>query len=168
MITKKQLLDSILHENNIVKHLAGKLTPEMMDYRPAPGMRSTLELLHYLTCVGAGTVKSIANNNWQIFGAYADAAKNYKLADIQGALDRQAQDLKDAFQELSEDKLANLDVTFPWGGGDKLGMALVNTTLKFFTAYKMQLFLYAKANGLSKLNTANCWAGIDMDLPTPS
>ncbi|MFN8392792.1 MAG: hypothetical protein U0136_21040 [Bdellovibrionota bacterium] len=167
MITKKQLLDSLLHELHVVKHLTSKLTPEMMDYRPAPGMRSTLELLHYLCCVGAGATKSIANNNWEIFSAYSAEAKNFTLKDIPAALDRQAQDLKDAFAEISEDKFTNFDVTYPWGGGDKLGMAVINTSLKFLTAYKLQLFVYAKSCGLTKLNTANAWGGIDMEMPAP-
>jgi hypothetical protein len=44
-----------------------------------------------------------------------------------------------------------------------LGRALVETTLKWLTAYRMQLFLYAKASGNEKIGTANNWAGVDYE-----
>ena len=161
MITKKQCLDSLIHEVTIVKHLTSKLKPEMGAYKPAPGMRSTLEVLHYLSSVGVAPLKALLNDNWGIVSAHAEQAASLTLADMPAALDKEIAELKEVFAGLTEDKLMTTDVTFPWGGGDKLGIAIVNTCLKFVTAYKMQLFVYAKSQGLSELNTASLWAGID-------
>ncbi len=41
-----------------------------------------------------------------------------------------------------------------------LGLAILNGPLKWLTAYKLQLFLYAKACG-AEIGTANAWAGMD-------
>ena len=52
VLTKPELLGSLQHEVRILLHLAGKIDRRMLDYRPAPKQRSTLELLQYLTIMG--------------------------------------------------------------------------------------------------------------------
>ena len=44
-----------------------------------------------------------------------------------------------------------------------LGRALMDMPFRCLSGYRMQLFLYAKAAGNHDLNTANCWAGVDME-----
>jgi hypothetical protein len=48
--------------------------------------------------------------------------------------------------------------------GDKttVGRALVEITLKWMTAYRMQLFLGAKAAGNTEIWTPDCWSGVSM------
>jgi hypothetical protein len=48
----------------------------------------------------------------------------------------------------------------PGGGELPLGAALLNGPFKWLTSYKLQLFLYAKANGAA-IGTVNAWAGMD-------
>lgn len=165
MITKKQVLDSFIQEANICKHLYGKLTAPMFDFRAAPNTRSTLELLQYLTICAVGPAKSLVHGNWEISKGYREEAAKMPAADFLKRMDQQIEEMKTLFGELLEADLINRDVTYPWGGGEKLGMALVNTSLKFITAYRMQLFLQAKMAGLSDLNTSNCWRGSDAAMP---
>jgi hypothetical protein len=41
-----------------------------------------------------------------------------------------------------------------------LGEALIELVLKTATAYRMQLFLYAKASGSAQLTSSDCWQGV--------
>mgnify|MGYP005725594825 FL=1 len=43
------IIESIEHETTVIKHLASKISSDVLDYRPTPSQRSMLELLQYLT-----------------------------------------------------------------------------------------------------------------------
>ena len=58
MITKEQYIESFLKEIDIIKHLAEKIEPKMLDYRPTPGQRSTLELLQYLGHIASTAISA--------------------------------------------------------------------------------------------------------------
>ena len=49
VLTKSELIASLQNESRILLHLAGKVEPQMRDYRPTPKQRSALELLQYLS-----------------------------------------------------------------------------------------------------------------------
>jgi hypothetical protein len=52
VLTKPELIASFQNEVRILLHLAGKLAPADLDYRPTPKQRSAIELLRYLTVMG--------------------------------------------------------------------------------------------------------------------
>ena len=54
------------------------------------------------------------------------------------------------------------DTTQPWGTPVKLGQGLIDMPLKCLSAYRMQLFLHAKASCDVELDSANCWMGTVM------
>ena len=161
MFTKEQFIQSISHETNVIKHLCTKFTTGDADFTPGDKMRSTLELMQYLTMCGVGPLKSCANNNWDLARAYLDEVAKFGFDEIPDALDTQLNDMLTTLGDISESDFQDREVSFPWGGSATLGQALIDTTLKFMTAYRMQLFLYAKLNGRTELNTMNCWAGVD-------
>ena len=49
VLSKAELLSTLQKESRILAHLADKVEPSMVDYRPTPKQRSILELLKYLT-----------------------------------------------------------------------------------------------------------------------
>src|SRR6266571_476879 len=59
VLTIAELISSLQHEVQILVHLCAKVQPAMIDYRPTPKQRSTIELLRYLTTLGRGLVPSI-------------------------------------------------------------------------------------------------------------
>ena len=65
------------------------------------------------------------------------------------------------FASVSETLLETQETQTPGGGMAPLGLAILNGPFKWMTAYKLQLFLYAKAAGVADINTANAWAGVD-------
>src|SRR6266852_2203109 len=52
VLTKSELIAAAKDEIRILVHLAGKVQPTMLDYRPTPKQRSTLELLRYMAIMG--------------------------------------------------------------------------------------------------------------------
>ena len=57
-LTKSELIASLKHEVHILLHLASKIDPLKLDYRPTPKQRSTIELLQYLSVMGPELVKA--------------------------------------------------------------------------------------------------------------
>lgn len=161
MLSKAQFLGSVEQEINICKHLHGKLQDSHFEYRPAENMRSTLELLHYLCGCGFVPGQAVVNDDWEATSGYFERLKSISAAEVPEYLDRQLTDIKTLLDGLSEEDLRDRQVKLPWGPKMALGQALVELTLKFLVAYRMQLYIYAKQAGLGELNTHNCWLGVD-------
>ena len=77
------------------------------------------------------------------------------------AMDRQKAELIAFFKGIPEERFASAEGLLPAGASMPLGAALMNGPLKWLTAYKLQLFLYAKAAGADEISTVNAWAGVD-------
>ena len=58
VLTKAELLSTLQKESRILAHLADKVEPSMVDYRPTPKQRSSLELLRYMTIMGPQLIKA--------------------------------------------------------------------------------------------------------------
>jgi hypothetical protein len=52
VLTKGELISSLHNEVRILLHLASKVDPAKLDYRPTPKQRSLLELLQYMMIMG--------------------------------------------------------------------------------------------------------------------
>jgi hypothetical protein len=161
MFDKAQFLESCAHETKVVKHLAARVPPGSLDYRPTPKQRSTLELLRYLTTCAIVPAKALVARDWDEAESIEKAAESLQPADFAAAMDRQLEGLRAVVAPLSDHDLATRDAAMPWGTPCRLGEGLVNCCVKTLVAYRMQLFLYAKAAGAHDLGPANCWAGVD-------
>jgi hypothetical protein len=165
MITKEQLLNSIIHECNICRHLFTKIPVDKLEYSPQENMRSTLELLRYLTFAPyefamAMENDAIQNKNWKSYIEAEEKSERMKAEEFPKAMDEQIEKFKKMFDQIPDEDFLNKNVTPTWPPNKKLGAVLMDVALKIVTAYRMQLFLYVKLNGAS-VNTANCWSGID-------
>src|SRR6186997_825834 len=58
VLTKAELIGSLQKEVRILLHLASKIDPAKLDYRPTPKQRSTIELLKYLSLMGPALVQA--------------------------------------------------------------------------------------------------------------
>ena len=76
-------------------------------------------------------------------------------------MDLQKQEIKAFFDSVTERELETKDALLPVGGTQLLGQAILDLPFKWLAAYKLQLFLYAKATGSADIGTANAWMGID-------
>ena len=168
MLNRNDILESILSDIRICKHLLTKLPRDAMDFRPSPEQRSTLELLRYVSFCAIGGAHALFDGEWSRYKEWAERTATLQPGEIDAALDRHAQALKTWFEELSDDDFDTRLATTPLGEEFTLGRALIEMPLKWMTAYRMQLYLYAKQAGNKDIWTPNCWGGVDREKPTPA
>ncbi len=159
MLTRQDLLDSMLHECRVAQHLFRKLPAGSLGYRPTRSQRSTLELLRYLSFVGVAIADYVLNGDPKGYQARVKRAAAMPGRAFPRAMSRQMRELKTLLAGIPEKDFRTRRVTLPWGRKGRLGSMLVETSLKWLVGYRMQLFLYAKARGASKLGTPDCWLG---------
>lgn len=159
MISKTELRDAVLHDLKIAKALLAKLPGDTSDYRPTPGQRSTLELARYICKVAQGCTHAALDGNFDWFGANSERFDALSMEQIPAALDEEMAEVTRLFDGLSDDDFASkaVDMESVGMGRWKMQGWLLATTLKFTTAYKQQLFLYAKAAGNTELDTFDLW-----------
>jgi hypothetical protein len=165
---KQHLLNNIEKEINICLRLYTKIPHGKMDFRPKEGLRSILELLRYLSIVGAVMpaywLKKDDTDFDTFFGTIDKASRTIPYEQFPTAMDEQLATLRDLFNQISEDDLINKEVIYPWGGKAPMGEAIIATTIKFLTGYKLQLFLFIKLCDDQKLGTADAWFKDDLSL----
>ena len=164
MIPKQQLLDLMVFECNVCKHLFKKIPKGKMNYRPGKKMRSTLELLRYISFCGTECSRiilldSFKTQQWQEYETAAKKSEKLQPGGFLKAMDAQIRDLKKLYAKIPEKDFARRKITMPLGGTLPLGEAMLLTTARFMSGYRMQLFIYAKASGNGKIGTKECWFG---------
>lgn len=161
VLTKSELIASLQNEVRILQHLASKVKPEMLDYRPTPKQRSTLELLRYLTIMGPALIQAAKAGKFDVaaWTAAEQAAATRDFDQTVAALARQNDDYAALLADVSDTDLrTEVDL---FGGRATRGVFIVNQVLCGCAAYRTQLFLYLKACGREELSTLNLWAGMD-------
>jgi len=161
VLNKSELIASLQNEVRILLHLASKIEPAMLDYRPSPKQRSTLELLKYLSVMGPGLVEAAKAGGfdpavWTVAEQAANARDfDQTLAAIAGHSDRYAT-LLDTMSDA--DFREEIEM---FGRKTIRGPFIVNLVLCGCAAYRTQLFMYLKACGREELSTMNLWGGVD-------
>ena len=150
MFDRQQFLASMRGETEICKHLYGKIPAGTLDYRPGENMRTTLELLRYLPLCGRVPTTCFIHDSWGNVKEMIATTATMDAAEFPARMDAQMKAVEDELAGVSDEDLLNRTVTAPWGGELALGQALIECSLKFMAAYRMQLFLYAKAAGASR------------------
>lgn len=157
MITKDHILESLTKECKICIRLFSKLPREAYDYRPAPDQRSTLELLQYLSYAFVASAHAIVKSDWEWWPKYAGSAKEMTPDQFPDIMTAQIKALRTLFSSIPDDVFENGLVSgMPWPTDKTVGVELMENCLHWLVGYKMQLFLYAKSNGV-ELNTMDCW-----------
>ena len=73
------------------------------------------------------------------------------------AMDEQMATIRELLDKVPEDDFLNKEVEYPWGGKAPFGEAIIATSVKFLTGYKLQLFLFIKLSDDQKLTTPDAW-----------
>jgi predicted enzyme related to lactoylglutathione lyase len=157
---KNYLLRCIETEIGSCKHLYTTIPEGMLDFRPRENMRTMEELLRYLTWTGVSTIAHYLNDLPEgITHArkyYSERNADLDLCTFPVAMDAQMAEIRAKLAAITDEELITRRVMYPWGVETSLGEAIVETTVKWLSAYKMQLFLYIKMAG-SDINTMDCW-----------
>ena len=161
VLTKSELISSLKHEVRILLHLASKIDPPMLDYRPTPKQRSTIELLRYLSIMGPELVKAAKRGAFDpaVWTQAEQAAATRGFDQTIGAIAGHADDYAALLGDMPDAEFRTEIVMF--GRKTTRGAFIVNLVLCGCAAYRTQLFLYLKACGREELSTMNLWAGVD-------
>jgi len=162
VLTKSELIESLQNEARILFHLAGKVEPQMRDYRPTPKQRSALELLQYLSVMGPELVKAAKAGGFNVeaWTAADAAAKGRNWDQTLKVLETQPDQYAALLGNWTDaDFRGEMDM-FGRGKTSK-GAFVVNLVLCGHAAYRTQLFCYLKSCGREELGTMNLWAGVD-------
>jgi hypothetical protein len=160
-LTKEELISSLQNEVRILQHLCTKIEPSMLDYRPTPKQRSTLELLRYLTNMGPQLVQGAKTGTFNV-EAWTKASQEAEARDFNQTVKALAAQ-HDAYAALigpmtDADFRETVNL---FGTPMSRGAFIVNLVVAGCAAYRTQIFLYLKANGREELTTANLWGGAD-------
>ncbi len=159
--TRNHVLRAMQREIGLIKHIAAQLTEGGLEYRPSPAQRSTLELLRYLPVCAVHGVHSLVADGGGADPAVAELkrrAARLTLSDFAEAMDVQEAALVRAMGRITDARLA-APADLPWGGTGTMLDVLMVFGPQCLSAYRMQLFLYAKAAGNPALDTTDCWFG---------
>lgn len=136
----------------------------MLDYRPTPKQRSTLELLRYLTVMGPVLVPSIKAGAFlaEKWGAAEEHSKTLDFDAVVKSLESQSAFYAEAVAGFPEEELrGEISLFGEASPKQSRGAWLVNMVICGHAAYRTQLFCYLKSCGRDELNTWNLWAGMD-------
>jgi hypothetical protein len=166
VLTKPELIGSLQHEVHILVHLASKIEPTMVDYRPTPKQRSTIELLKYLVAMGPALIDAAKAGKFDpdAWTVRANAAAAMDFNQTVAALAAQREIYATMLGDMSDaDFRTEIEM---FGRKTSRGAFIVNMVLGGCAAYRTQLFLYLKACGREELSTMNLWAGVDAPAAT--
>src|SRR6218665_2301755 len=156
---KQQLLQNLQREIFLLKQLAPMIEERDLDFRPTEKMRSTLELMQYLSTIGASMLRLFVKNDltpeeWTKIREYR---KGVTRENFKERLDGQMQDILMYMDQVSEEDLNKKEVELPSKEKMILGTAIINAPIKWLAVYRMQLFMYLKMNGRNDISTKEAW-----------
>lgn len=162
VLTKPELIAQLQKEVRILVHLAGKIDRSMVDYRPTPKQRSTLELLRYLSIMGPQLVLAAKANafNVEAWTAANKAAEARDFDQTVAVIAAQEQEYATLLGAMTDADFRAEMKAFD-GSTTTRGAFIVNLVLCGHAAYRTQLFCYLKACGRDELGTFNLWQGMD-------
>jgi len=160
-LTKEELIGSLQNEVRILQHLCAKIDNSMLDYRPTPKQRSTIELLRYLSNMGPGLVQAAKTGTFDP-AAWTEAAKAAEARDFPQTVAYLATHADMYAKLIGPMTEADFSQTINmFGNPMSRGAFIVNLVLCGQAAYRTQLFMYLKACGREELTTSNLWGGAD-------
>ena len=161
MFTPRDFLASLAHETAILRHLHSKADPARAEWSPGEGHRNTIDLLRYISWCASVPVEALLAGDWSCATAAVERASTMTFDEFPARLDEQMEKIETLLAGVSDDDYLTREGKLPWGEPVKLGPGLVNTSLKFLTAYRLQFFQHVKSTSAPEIGTANAWMGID-------
>jgi hypothetical protein len=167
VLTKSELTTLLQTEVRVLLHLVSKIDPAMLDYRPTPKQRSTIELLRYLTNMGPTLVRYAKGQPLDAaeMAAAIQVANSRNFDETVAALAAHAKRYVELLADMSDDDFRGETTGFD-GLPVTRGQFFIHHVIGQCAAYRMQLFLYLKACGREELNTMNLWVGVDAPIPS--
>lgn len=156
---KQHLLQNIEREILLLKQLSKVIEEKDLDYRPVEKVRSTMELMQYLSSIGATMMRWFLKNDLtpEEFLKIREYRKTLTIQNFNDRLDEQWKDIQAYFDTITENDLLTMEVELPWKEKMVLGAAIINCPIKWLATYRKELFLYLKINGRHEISTKEAW-----------
>jgi len=163
---KESLLKSCIQDLANCQHLYTKLDISQADWRPRENMRSTVELLQYLCFIGGTMTKHFINpptdheaarNTYRTNST--EAKETVTFENFNDAIEREKNAIREAYSGITDADLSRTTYHM-WTNEESSLFDSLLTVTKYLTAYRHQLFLYAKMGG-AQISTPNNWYGMD-------
>jgi hypothetical protein len=156
---KQHLLQNLQREVFLLKQLSHLIEERDLEFRPNEKMRSTLELVQYLSGIGATMLRWFVKNDlnpeeWVKIRAHR---KTVTLENFRDRLDEQMEEIIMYMNQITENDLNTKEVELPNKEKMVLGSAIINAPIKWLAVYRMQLFMYLKMNGRPEISTKEAW-----------
>ena len=159
---KQHLLQNLQREIFLLKQLAPFIEERDLEFRPAEKMRNTIELMQYLSGIGAVMMRWFVKNDLtpEEWVKIREHRKTLTRENFKERLDEQMEEILMYMNMISEDDLNKKEVELPSKEKMILGIAIINAPIKWLAAYRYQLFTYLKMNGRPELSTKEAWTVI--------
>ena len=156
---KQHLLQNIEREILLLKQLSKVIGEKDLDYRPVEKVRSTMELMQYLSSIGSTMMRWFLKNDLtpEEFLKIREYRKTLTIENFNDRLDEQWKDIQAYFDTITENDLLTMEVELPWKERMVLGAAIINCPIKWLATYRKELFLYLKINGRYEISTKEAW-----------
>lgn len=156
---KQHLLFNLQREIDLLKQLAPLIEEKDLEYRPHEKVRSTYEVMQYLGTIGELIFRWMLKNDLtpEVRLEFKAKREAVTLANFAATLDEQMRRMEQYLAEVSDEDLNTLEVEMPTKEKMPLGQAIINGPIKWFAAYRMDLFMYLKMNGKVELGTKEAW-----------
>jgi hypothetical protein len=156
---KQHLLHNIEREILLLKQLAPLIEEKDLDFRPTEKVRSTLELMQYLSGIGSTMLRWFLINDLtpEEFGKIREYRSTLTIQNFPERLDEQWSQIQTYMKDITEEDLNSREIVLPWKEKMMLGNAIINCPIKWLATYRMQLFLYLKMQGRPEISTKEAW-----------
>ncbi len=156
---KDHLLFNIEREIILLKQLSPLIEQKDLDFRPAEKMRSTYELMQYLSSIGAVILRWMIDNDLtpEVRKVIGEHRSTVTIENFPTRLDEQWVIIQSYINNISDQDLRSREVELPWKEKMVLGAAIMNAPVKWLAAYRMELFMHLKMNGRPELGTKDAW-----------
>lgn len=156
---KQHLMQNMEREIILLKQFASAIEEKDLDFRPAEKVRSTHELMMYLSGIASTMLRWFLINDLtpEEFTKIREYRKGVTIANFKERLDEELAKIKSYMDTISEEDLLTKEVELPWKEKMVLGAAIINCPVKWLATYRKELFLYLKINGSHEFSTKEAW-----------
>ena len=167
MSTKQSILNNLLHDLTICQHLYTKIDASNANWCPTPKMRTTEELMQYLSNIGKATIGHLVNPPADrasampaAIAASKAAAATVTFANFSEMIELEKTEISKYFADITDEDLNRKTYMYFNPSQDITLLDGLLYATRFLCAYRHQLFMYAKMCG-ADIATINNWAGMD-------
>lgn len=164
---KDHLLQGMERELILLKRMAVLIEEKDLEFRPFDKTRNTIELMRYLSGLGAVMMRWYVVNDWnkEEWEKIAAYRSTLTIENFPARIDEQIEAIKAYMNMITEDDLLNKEVEMPNKEKMAIGAAIINGPVKWLATYRMQLFNHLKMNGRPDLATKDAWPAINASSP---